>query len=164
MNKNRVMLILLAIAILVFSMSGVLIYRTSSSAQSVAQKSEIVSLPASSTPSSQATDFTASFEISTNGTKRIFTQAMYHHQSPDVYIENSDPSIIHIKKTEVTWNDFFKTLPFSLTKNCLITGTKQKFCSTETKKLRFFLNEVETPNALENKIKPSDHFEVTYGN
>lgn len=157
------MLILLGIAILVLSISGVLIYRSSSSTQSVAQKSEILSLPTSPTPSSQATDFTASFEIYTNGTKRIFTQAMYHHQSPDMYIENPNPSIVHVKKSDATWNDFFKTLPFSLTQNYLITGTKQTFCSTETKKLRFFINEVETPNALENKIQANDRLRVTYG-
>lgn len=163
MNKKRVILILLAIAILVLSIIVIQIYRSNSSTYLTVQQSEVISLPASPTPSFQPTDFTASFEITTNGTKRIFTQVMYHHQSPDLYIENPNPSTIHIKKSEATWNDFFKTLPFSLTQSCLVTGTKQTFCSTETKKLRFFLNEVETPNALENKIQANDHLRVTYG-
>jgi len=113
--------------------------------------------------SSKIEEFTASFEIYTNGTKRIFTQGMYHNQSAEVFIENPDPSVIHVKKTGVTWDEFFKTLPFSLTKECLITGTKQEFCNTESKKLEFTLNGQNTPDALEHKIQKGDQLIVTYG-
>lgn len=107
-------------------------------------------------------DFTANFEIYTNGTKRIFSPAMYHNQSLDVYIEATDPSIIHVKKSEVTWKDFFDTLPFSITKECLITGTKQTFCSSKTSKLQFFINEQETPDALDLTIKANDTLKIIY--
>ncbi|MBI2029615.1 hypothetical protein HYT02_04320 [Candidatus Gottesmanbacteria bacterium] len=109
-------------------------------------------------------DFTASFEIFTNGTKRIFTAAMYHNQSPDVFIQNSDPSIIYVKKAGITWTDFFETLPFSINKTCLVTGTKETYCSQGNKKLRFFINGLEMPNALDLKIQPGDALRVTYGN
>jgi len=115
------------------------------------------------TAPSEPTDFTASFEIYTNGTKRIFTAAMYHNQSPDVFIQSQDPGIVHVKKKGVTWTDFFETLPFALTKECLVTGTKQTFCTTETKKLRFFLNNAETPDALDLTIEPEDRLRVSYG-
>ena len=107
-------------------------------------------------------DFTARFEIYTNGTKRIFTAAMYHNQSPDVYIENSDPSTVYVKKENITWDDFFKTLPFSVTKDCLVTGTKQTFCSNSSEKLKFILDGVETANALELDINPNDFLEIRY--
>jgi hypothetical protein len=109
-------------------------------------------------------EFTASFEIQTNGIKRVFTQAMYHNLSPDVFIASSDPSTIVVKKAGVTWDDFFKTLPFSLTKNCLTTGTKQTFCSSESKALRFYLNDKEMPAALDSLIEANDHLRVTYEN
>lgn len=105
---------------------------------------------------------TAKFEIYTDGTKRIFTNTKYHRQSSDVYIESTDPSIVHINLPGVTWDDFFKTLPFSITKECLITGTKQTFCSDESQTLRFFLNEVETPDALDMPIQENDFLKVTY--
>ncbi len=111
----------------------------------------------------EVTDFTASFEIITNGTKRVFTQAMYHNQSPDAYIDGSDPNSVRVKKSGTTWDDFFKTLPFSLTKECLITGTKQTFCSSETKQLRFFINDVEVPDALDVEIGAGDHLRVVFG-
>lgn len=113
--------------------------------------------------SQEPNDFTASFEIYTNGTRRIFTAAMYHNQSPDVYIQSQDSNTVYVKKAGVTWKNFFDTLPFSLTTECLVTGTKQTFCNTETKKLRFFLNGIETPQALDLKIQPGDLLRVTYG-
>ena len=112
----------------------------------------------------EPTDFTASFEIYTQGTKRIFTQAMYHNQSQDVFIQSPDPSIVYVKKAGITWAEFFGTLPFSLTRECLVTGTKQTFCTTETKKLRFFLNNTETPDVLDLGIQSGDALRVTYGN
>lgn len=109
------------------------------------------------------TPFTAHFEIVTNGTKRIFTQAMYHNQSSNVYIENPDPSTVRVQASGITWDDFFKTLPFSLTADCLITGTKQTFCSNDTHKLRFLINGTETPDALGQEIKSNDFLKVEYG-
>jgi len=109
-------------------------------------------------------DFTASFEIETYGVKRSFSRGMYLKLSKDVYIESPESShIIHIKKEGVTWNDFFKTLPMNLTKDCLITGTKEELCNSETRKLKFFINELENPDALDQVIKADDRLQVVYG-
>lgn len=108
-------------------------------------------------------EITATFEIYTNGTKRIFTQSMYHRQSADVYIENPNPNVVNVKKPGVTWNDFFATLPFSLTEECLITGTKQTFCSNDAAQLRFFINGIESRDALDLQIQAGDHLVVRYG-
>jgi len=111
----------------------------------------------------ESVPFTARFEMYTNGTKRIFTQSMYHNLSPDLFIEASDPHLIQIKKAKLTWNDFFKTMPFTLTKECLVTGTKQTFCTSNTQKLRFLLNNQEVPEALDAVIHANDTLVVTYG-
>lgn len=107
-------------------------------------------------------DFTASFEIYTNGTKRVFTDSKYHNLSPDVYIERGDPNIVYVKKTGTTWDDFFKTLPMELTKNCLTTGTGQVFCSGEAGGLKFLLNDEETPNALDLEITDDSFLQVRF--
>ena len=109
-------------------------------------------------------NFTATFEIYTYGTKRVFTQTMYHDLSPDVFIQSQDPSVIYVRKVGITWTDFFETLPFSLSKECLTTGTKQTFCTTKTQKLRFFLNNIENPDTLDANIQAGDNLQVTYGN
>jgi len=110
----------------------------------------------SPSPEIDQVDFTASFTIITNGVTRNFNSAMYHNRSSDVYIEASDPTLIQVKKRGVTWNDFFQTLPFKLTKNCLTTGTNEKFCSGENGTLRFYLNDIENPNLLDAEIQAGD--------
>ena len=106
--------------------------------------------------------YTARFEIYTLGTKRIFTASMYHNLSEDVFINSSDPNVVQVKTAGVTWNDFFQTLPFELTKDCLTTGTGQKFCSNEKQSLKFYLNESEDGNVLDKEILPNDFLRVAY--
>lgn len=158
--------ILIISALVLLSIFGVWFSKNNEPNTDTLQQQQRLSSIISPSPSSPfpEVNFTALFEIYTNGTKRIFTEPKYHHQSSDVYIETPDPSIIHIKKLGTTWDEFFKTLPFSLTKECLVTGTKQTFCSNETKKLRFFLNGVEKQDALDYEIKENDTLKITYGN
>ncbi len=109
-------------------------------------------------------DSRAAFAIFTNGIFRVFTAAMYHRRSGDVYIEETNPNIIKIKKAGVTWDDFFKTLPFTLTHECLTTGTKETFCTNANKTLRFYLNGVLKTTVLDGVIHHSDKLLVSYGN
>lgn len=109
------------------------------------------------------TNIKASFAIFTNDTFRVFTASMYHNLSEDVYIESNNPNIVHIKKTGTTWDDFFKTLPFSLTKNCLTTGTKEVFCTNQSKTLNFYINGVQDNNLLDREIKDGDKALISFG-
>lgn len=106
--------------------------------------------------------FTAEFKVITDGLTRDFTNTRYHKKSPDVYIEAVKPNIVHVQKENITWGDFFKTLPVQLTDYCLTTGTSQVFCTGNTGELRFYLNEIETPKALEMRISPGDSLIVEY--
>jgi len=116
-----------------------------------------------SSPTSQFVDKQASFAIFTNGTFRVFTAAMYHNQSPNVYIEESNPNIVKVRKAGVTWNDYFSTLPLTLTKDCLTTGTKETFCTGSKGTLKFYLNGERTENMLDQEIKNGDKLLVTFG-
>jgi hypothetical protein len=114
------------------------------------------------TPSPEPTSFTASFEIYTNGTKRIFTDTKYHNLSTNVYISSPNPGTVYVKGGKVTWTDFFSTLPMKLAKDCLTTGTGQVFCTNETKSLKFFINGSEDPDALDREINSNDNLIVKY--
>jgi len=116
----------------------------------------------SASTSNLPTKFTAEFTITTNGTQRIFTDKKYHNLSTDVYIESENPSVLQVKKPGITWSDFFATLPMSLTKDCLVTGTGQIFCANDTSELKFWLNGEEFPDALEQRIQPEDSLRVEY--
>ncbi len=104
----------------------------------------------------------ASFAIYTNGTFRIFTSPMYHNLSEDVFIEPSNPNIVIVKRDGVTWRDFFSTLPFSVDERCLITGTKQTFCTNDNSTLQFFLNGKRNQKALNQIIESGDKLLITY--
>ncbi len=112
----------------------------------------------------ETVDYKASFAIFTNGTFRVFSGTMYHNRSDDVFIQADNPNVVLIKKSEIVWNDFFATLPFKLTKDCLTTGTGETFCSNTNSKLRFYLNGKEDSDAFDKQINDSDRLLVTYGN
>ncbi len=133
----------------------------SNNTKSITQQT--VSSPTPSSPQMiNDVDISATFKIITNGTTRIFTDPKYHNLSKDVYITSQNPNTVVVKKTDIKWSDFFKTLPMSLNKDCLITGTKQTFCTSGTGKLYFYINNVETPNALNNPIRSNDFLLVEY--
>lgn len=120
----------------------------------------------SATPTPQAEESTeakAAFAIFTNGTFRIFTASMYHNRSDDVFIEASNPNLIRIKKNGITWDDFFKTLPMNLTRDCLTTGDGQTFCTKANQTLKFYLNNQLDPSVLDRTINAGDQLLVSYG-
>lgn len=117
-----------------------------------------------SAPQAKASvDKKASFAVFTNGTFRIFTASMYHNLSSDAYIESSNPNIVHIKKENITWDDFFKTLPLNLSRDCLTTGTGETFCTGERGALKFYINGKFDDNALSQEIDDGDQLLVTFG-
>lgn len=115
------------------------------------------------TPTLPFASYEAQFAIYTNGTRRIFSESKYHNQSEDIFLEAENPNIIQIKKPNLTWNDLFTTLPMNLSKDCLITGTKQTFCTNETSTLKFYINGIRNDNALNEEINNGDKLLVSYG-
>lgn len=101
-------------------------------------------------------NITATFTIITGNITRSFKAEKYHNRSPDVYIEALDPTIVYIKKIGITWSDFFKTLPMKLTKSCLTTGGGETFCDGKEGSLKFYLNNAEDKDLLDQEIKEGD--------
>ncbi|MBI2621205.1 MAG: hypothetical protein HYW63_00975 [Candidatus Levybacteria bacterium] len=116
----------------------------------------------SSEITSEKFDYKASFAIYTNGTFRIFEDPKYHNLSEDVYIGSSNPNIVNIKKANITWDNFFKTLPMSLRKDCLTTGTIQTFCTNGEFVLQFYINGTRNQSALDQVINLGDKLLVTF--
>ncbi len=149
----------LIVLFLVIATGFSLYYYKNSNVAEVQKVAEATSSPISIEPN---TEIIATFKIITNGTTRIFSDSRYHNLSNDAYITSQNPNTIVVKKSDIKWSDFFKTLPMSLDKNCLVTGTKQTFCTNETRKLYFYINNTETPNALDNPIQNNDFLLVEY--
>lgn len=123
----------------------------------------------SPTPSN-VSSYTASFLIFINGIRQPFNSPTYFSLSPDIYIEGKNPAIIHVKKGNVVWSDFFSTLPMGISETCL-TLSSRTFCNEDddlvtstSGKLVFILNGKENPKALNTPINPGDKLLITYGN
>ncbi len=119
-------------------------------------------IPTSPAIQKENINVTASFTIITDSITRSFTNPKYHNQSADVYIQADNPSIVHVKKAGITWDDFFKTLPMKLSKDCLITGDGETLCEGQGKTLKFFLNDIETPDLLDKEIKQNDKILIKF--
>lgn len=115
-----------------------------------------VPTPTLSPTPTQETNIKASFTIITGNIERSFQAEKYHNFSPDVYIQALDPTIVHVTKTGISWDDFFKTLPMKLTKECLTTGDGETFCDDKDGSLKFFLNDIEEKDLLDKEIKEGD--------
>lgn len=120
-----------------------------------------ISLPSSAQPSTKEVNIKANFAIITDNITRSFKNPKYHNKSADVYIQENDPSIVYVKKLGVTWADFFNTLPMKLTNDCLVTGDGEKLCQA-TGSLRFYLNDVEEANLLDQEIKDGNKILIKY--
>lgn len=107
-------------------------------------------------------NITATFTIITDNITRSFKAEKYHNLSPDVYIEASDPAIVHVTKNGITWDDFFKTLPMKLTKDCLTTGDGETFCNGKNGSLKFYLNDKEDKDLLDKEIKEGDKILIKF--
>ena len=107
--------------------------------------------------------YQATFLIFTHNLQRNFNSSMYHYQSEDVYLEPGNTSQIHLTKSGITWADFFQTLPFSVTADCLTTGSGEKFCSQDNQVLSFYLNEELRQDVLDITIEPDDQLLISFG-
>ena len=112
----------------------------------------------------ETVNFEASFAIFTNGLFRDFSASMYHNLSPHAYIQSGEPNKVQVRKKGVTWNDFFKTLPFKLTKECLTTGLGETFCTGQGGSLKFYLNGERNDNVLDEVIHSGDSILISFGN
>lgn len=156
---NRTVLLLVGVGIIVLGIFAVFAVPTKNNPQPI-----VATQALTPTVTPKNVDFTASFGIYTNGTFRVFTASMYHNLSKDVFIKADNPNRVYVKKAGVTWDDFFKTLPMKLTKDCLTTGTRQTFCTDNNGRLRFYLNGKEDNNALGKQIENGDRLLISYGN
>ena len=113
-------------------------------------------------PDSIGVNIKASFAIITGNITRSLEAEKYHNQSPDVYIDSVDATIVHVKKSGITWDDFFKTLPMKLTRDCLITGDGETLCAGANGTLKFYLNNIETLDLLDRRIKDRDNALINF--
>lgn len=147
------------VAVVVLALVGWLAFRTP---QTTTPLQNAFS-PESSPSAQAAVPIKAAFLIYTNNVKRTFAASMYHRRSSEVYLTPDNPQIVYVTRQGTTWGMFFQTLPMSLNEECLITGTKETFCTGAQGTLRFFINGEEDEAALQRTIAANDRLLISYG-
>ena len=160
-RSNKVLIIVVVCIAIVVALAGYL-YLTISKVSAPDNSSQTAAQQP--TPEAAFAPYKASFQIIINDETRIFTDPRYHNKSAEVYIppEGSRQVQVVVTKPNITWGILFATLPMSLTKDCIVTGTQQTFCSNASKQLRFYINDVESPDALITVIEPNSQLKVVY--
>lgn len=152
----------IAVSALLLITSGVFLWNSSN--KKLENEPIMVPSPTAQTQTNQPEEVNiqATFQIVTGNITRNFSNPKYHLQSPDVFIQKEDPAIVHVKKTGITWSEFFSTLPMKLTKDCLTTGDGETICSDKNRTLKFYLNGNEEPDLLDKEIKNGDKILIKY--
>ncbi len=79
------------------------------------------------------------------------------------HLHNGDGDIAHKHATGVTWSYFFSTLGMNFTSSCLTLDTGEKYCNSQEKRWKFFVNRAEVGNLPEDEIHDLDQALFTYG-
>lgn len=163
MAKNKIA-VLIIVAVALLGASILVIFNQSPSSVKLLDDEEVtVTTTPQPTVTEEPVNYYAGFAIFTNGIKRNFSAAMYHNLSKDVFINASNPDIVSVKKRGVTWDDFFKTLPFGLTHYCLTTGSGELFCTSERGTLKFYLDGIKAEDLLSREIQDGNRVLISYG-
>ena len=158
---NFIIIVIIAITLVGSALYFLTQNKNSNTPQEITSELENNTSP-STEPVDIVVDFTARFEIYTNGTKRVFSDPRYHNLSDTVFINSEDPNLVRVKRKDVIWYEFFNSLPMELSKDCLVTGTGQEFCTNDTHQLTFTINNTPSPNALDMVINKDDTLIVKY--
>lgn len=160
---NRVIIFSSLILILILSIASFFLMNNAKEKVTLMKKTSIQPSKTSSMTES-FTPFTATFSIYTNSVKRDFSSQKYHNRSDAVYITAENPEIVHVTKENITWQDFFDSLPspMKVSSSCLTTGTGQNLCTNMKSKLSFYRNNKNVSFLLAEEIKPNDIISIRY--
>lgn len=106
------------------------------------------------------------FKVFINGKELNFNKEKYNEKHPFAHLHLSNPEgdkVIHFEGLRVPIGFFFKTLGFTLTKDCLIDDEGNKFCNDGRKKLRMFVNGKENFEFGEYYPRDLDKILISYG-
>ncbi len=106
----------------------------------------------------------ADFKVYIDGHAIDFAKRDYMVKAPYVHIEGMNGDVIHVHATGVTIGEFFRTLGMKFGAQCFTLNKKQKYCTGDSKTLKFYVN--GEPNDLYDDylIGDQDKILISYGN
>lgn len=111
----------------------------------------------------------ADFKVYLDGKMYNFSQEKYmsnetHAISRFLHLHDNDGEIMHQHIKGVTLGDFFNTINMTFNNTCFVLDNGTKYCNTETKTLKFYVNGNNNMQFGTYEFKDLDRMLITYGN
>ena len=116
----------------------------------------------------QAVHWHADFALYIRGERYDFNQERFVSDEEDelsenVHIHGERVSVVHVHREGTTWREFFDSLGFELTDQCLTTPEGEQFCNSEAEGLSFVLNGVKLDAMAFQDITNIDRALISFG-
>ena len=110
----------------------------------------------------------ADFALYIRGERYDFNQERFVSDEEDqlsenVHIHGTRDSVVHVHREGTTWREFFDSLGFELTDQCLTTPEGEQLCNSDTERLSFVLNGVRLDGLAFQDITDIDRALISFG-
>lgn len=110
----------------------------------------------------------ADFAVFIDGNRIDFSQEKYMSTDTDprhpyTHVHDGNGNVMHRHKPGITIGDFFSSLNISLSADCFVLDTGERYCNDESKQLKMFVNEQEVPVDPAYVFQDLDQILLTYG-
>ncbi len=114
----------------------------------------------------------ADVKVMINGKAVDFSLAKYQTSEeqggkeldPVVHLHDGNGTMIHLHQNGITLGRFLQSLGMSFSKDCFVLDTGEKFCNSNGKTLKLFVNGERNDQADEYGLHDLDRILVSYGN
>lgn len=108
------------------------------------------------------------FKVYINGKSLDFSLAKYQSKegkelNPYIHLHDGNGNVIHVHKKGIKLGDFFNSLGFKFSSDCLVLDTGIKYCSDTENKLQLFVNGKQNSLFDKYELQDLDRILITYG-
>ncbi len=116
----------------------------------------------------QSVHWHADFALYIRGERYDFKQERFISDTEDelsenVHIHEPFHAIVHVHREGTTWREFFDSLGFELTDQCLTTPEGEQLCNSDAERLSFVLNGVRLDGLAFQDITNIDRALISFG-
>ncbi len=116
----------------------------------------------------QAVHWHADFALYIRGERYDFGQERFVSDEEDelsgnIHLHGERSSVVHVHREGTTWREFFDSIGFELTDQCLTTPEGEQFCDSEAERLSFVLNGVKLDAMAFQDITNIDRALISFG-
>lgn len=111
-----------------------------------------------------STHIHADIKVYVDGKYVDFSKPQYQLRAKFVHFEDGDGDVLHIHATNVNINHMLETLKIRLDNSCLILNDGSKYCNSNDKTVKLYVNNLLNYEYGDYAMKDLDRILIRYGN